>query len=406
MSKYDRVRRIIASSPFFIRKPSGEDYSFFNLILNDLSNQFQHEQVIIDVSSDVPQILSLSLSLYQLLYAKVISEEDNSRIKFIFPQNTINHVTRNIQQHLKQNNSIARSAIVDSLISIIVVFSLLFGVIYLKNGVQSPFSLCFNVIWGEPIIPDDLSSTIIIQKILYDVVLVLFIGAFVSQQIKPVNPVEYSEYISYCIGANKYYFRYWVLLPKNKYLYDAKVRLVVTEKAELNSGINSLHTLYEITENYNSIRGVRFLRLLGDEATKFSDVLCSAQSLLISLYIIGTDEAGLTYSAVKRYKKDAIMSGYYFVSIRKSEYLLQAQEALCLESGNRHSVIENSSSKEVMRYRHFNKLYKIDKNAAILPCNAKKDVLSAEEIVYGQYTGFRKWFLDSYSCIVSFFLGK
>ena len=110
---YERVEKILDASPYLVRKSTNAAYYFPNLVLNDLNPEFQHEQVIIDASSNLPQILSLSLTLYQLLHTRAFF--DSGQIHHVFPQPTVERVSSEIQQHLKQRNTIARAAIVDSL---------------------------------------------------------------------------------------------------------------------------------------------------------------------------------------------------------------------------------------------------------------------------------------------------
>ena len=112
---YKRVKDLLDKSPFIVRKSA--DNSFDSLVLSDLSSQFQREQVIIDPSLDVHQILSLSLSLYQLLHARALNykKDEPGTGEFIFPLPVVNEVTKQIQTHLRQKNTIARSAIDDSI---------------------------------------------------------------------------------------------------------------------------------------------------------------------------------------------------------------------------------------------------------------------------------------------------
>lgn len=114
---FNRVERVLEASPYLVRKSTNVAYYFPTLVLNDLNPEFQREQVIIDASSNLPQILSLSLTLYQLLHIREFSvtKDDLGQVHHVFPQSVVERVSSEIQRHLRQRNTIARAAIVDSL---------------------------------------------------------------------------------------------------------------------------------------------------------------------------------------------------------------------------------------------------------------------------------------------------
>lgn len=292
---------------------------------------------------------------------------------------------------------------------IVSIFVVIFSFIYSSKNVSDPFIFCIDVIWGTPETPENVKAITIGQKIFYDVFLVLFLGSFISQQIRPINPIEYSKYISFCKQSNEYFFRYWIILPVGKYLFDAKLRLIVTLKEEFNRGVNSLACVFEKEAEYNSIRGVRYFKISGVDASRFSNALSRNSSLIISLYIIGTNETGVIYSSVKRYKPADIMRGYKFISIRKSEYKEQAKKACNSVLKPSKKFLHKStkdSSREFIRYQHFDKLYKAEDDAIEISGKNSKDILDANKIVNGQYVGPRQWLQDLYSWIGATILEK
>ena len=114
---YERVIRLLESTPQLIRKPRAKNNSFSSLVLRDLDQNVHHERVILDSQSDISQILTLDLSLHQLLNIRLLSLTNHSskcEMEFAFPVEIVNEVSTQIRQHLKQGNIIARSAIVDS----------------------------------------------------------------------------------------------------------------------------------------------------------------------------------------------------------------------------------------------------------------------------------------------------
>ena len=115
---YERVINLLEQTDYLVHKPSTESYSFDKLVIRDLMAQAQTENVIIDSHADLPQVLSLNLTLFQLLhmrYLKCNDDEEKEVGKFVFPQDIVDDVIEKIKDCLEQENTIARSAIVDSL---------------------------------------------------------------------------------------------------------------------------------------------------------------------------------------------------------------------------------------------------------------------------------------------------
>lgn len=116
---YERVIDLLEKTKYLIRKPDKDKYSFDRLVVDDLERQTQTENVIIDSFARLPQILSLNLSLYQLLHVRHLKckeYEENEVGRFVFPQDIVDDVVEKIRECLEQGNIIARSAIVDSLV--------------------------------------------------------------------------------------------------------------------------------------------------------------------------------------------------------------------------------------------------------------------------------------------------
>lgn len=113
---YEKVIDILNLSTCIVRKSKNKEYDFKKLVLNDILHQ--HENIIIDSSLEISQVLSLSLTLGQLLHIRTVtcSNEDSScKNEFLFPNEIIENVVDKVEEHLTQDNTIARAAIVDSL---------------------------------------------------------------------------------------------------------------------------------------------------------------------------------------------------------------------------------------------------------------------------------------------------
>lgn len=115
---YKRVIDLLMYTKCIVRKPAKDKYSFDKLVIYDLDRRTQTENVIIDSHADLSQILSLNLSLYQLLHIRhliCMEDEENEKGKFVFPQYIVNDLIEKIKECLHQGNTIARSAIVVSI---------------------------------------------------------------------------------------------------------------------------------------------------------------------------------------------------------------------------------------------------------------------------------------------------
>lgn len=113
---YTRVISILKKTTLMVRKSKDKSYDFDKLVLNDISKPKQHEQIVIDSSLELSKILSLSLSLEQLLHVRIWirnADDTTGKCEFLFPQSIIENVIDEIEEHLTQRNTISRSAIVD-----------------------------------------------------------------------------------------------------------------------------------------------------------------------------------------------------------------------------------------------------------------------------------------------------
>lgn len=110
----NRVLDVLDASKYILRKPNREPFSFKKLLMKDMDKNFINEKVVFDPNANLSQILSLSLSLYQLLYSRTLSDtgEDIDNENYVFPKKLIKDLTKEITKHLQQDNTIARSSLV------------------------------------------------------------------------------------------------------------------------------------------------------------------------------------------------------------------------------------------------------------------------------------------------------
>lgn len=112
---YSRVIEILDSSPIIVRKSNKSNNSFKELVINDLNKNYNE---IVDASSENSFILSMNLSLQQLLNAQLYKTDDKYKSKsghgkMVFPCNLVEKIIEDITNSLEQDVVIARTAIED-----------------------------------------------------------------------------------------------------------------------------------------------------------------------------------------------------------------------------------------------------------------------------------------------------
>lgn len=115
---YERVICLLENANYLVLKSNKKGYTFDKLVIKDLTSQVQAENVIIDSNADLPQVLSLNLTLFQLLHMRHLrcNEDEEKEVgKFVFPKDIVDDVIEKLKHCLKQGNTISRSAIVDLL---------------------------------------------------------------------------------------------------------------------------------------------------------------------------------------------------------------------------------------------------------------------------------------------------
>lgn len=201
---------------------------------------------------------------------------------------------------------------------------------------------------------DSLNKIVLYETIAREFLVVILLGNFVAKLTVPANPIFFSRFFTENDG--KISFRYWIILPKGKYLYDAKVRVAITDDSEFIKGVNSIESYWEYEQSYDFIRGVRYIELDANEKAKATaDVKrkettnrklslkesIDKENATICIIIKGTSEDGQYYNYMKKYKKVDCVYNCKFVSIRKTEF----------------SSKDDAARKRIVtpiRYQHFN----------------------------------------------------
>lgn len=296
----------------------------------------------------------------------------------------------------------------------------LFSVLYAMKGVPSQFELSFEIFWGiESEFPESIQIIAYCEKVTYDLFSVIFVGAVLVRLLQPLNPIKFCNYVVYDTVDKKFSFRYWIMLPKGKYLYDVKLRILVTDHESHHRGINQLHSFWEANGDLPQARGIRFVELdqnesqnLKKEIEKMKQKIAGhggevKERYAVDFSIRGISESGTTYCGWRRYKDDEIITGYRHVPLQRhtydSEYFYRTKP-IDEEKVDISKDFYEKGKKEFFRYQHFDKVYRLSESKPALLAQKRGDVLTEKQIRHGQYAFPKQQFLDLISFWVWFFL--
>lgn len=303
------------------------------------------------------------------------------------------------------------------------IFISFFATLYWLFGVNNSFEYSLNVFWG---IANEINMKIYCWTIGEVVVSNLFNTIIVTcvliRFLKPLNPIIMSKYIVYNTKKNRFHFRYWIMLPEGKFLFDAKLRVVVTTPEAHEVGINTLQSKWESKDdkvlNLGQIRGIRYLELNKEESQELLEYINNQKYNItedrleknrceINFVISAHDENGTRYYRWQKYQIADVLYGFQFVPLQGHEY---CDKRFFLENQPEEDFVKCNGTlyagKELFRYQHFDKVYPLQ--AAVIPSekHIKKDILLKKQVIKGQYKGLRQKLLDMCSWIIMFFLDK
>jgi len=331
---------------------------------------------------------------------------------------------KSLTQVFKRIKTICLYVICYLLCSIIIIS--LFSWIYDINGVSESWRISFEVFWNIKIYYDEvIINWIYIEQIVNNLFSLILVGGVLAKLLAPLNPIIFSDYVIYDTVDRKMSLQYWIMLPKGKYLYDIKMKLLLTEYETHQKGINKIEPLWECREQdleLDLARGIRFITLTEKDSTdiiktieeyydrhiqngKFIGGNCS-----IDLSIRGTSENGTTYHAWHRYKRDDILLGYRYVPMQRHSYDTKdfyGEEYLTEDEKKKINPSEDfykAGKQEFFRYQHFGKVYRLRNSANSEKAKKKHDILSKEEIIHGQFFKPYQLIVDLASFITWFFL--
>ena len=311
------------------------------------------------------------------------------------------------------------------LLSTLIVISF-FAWIYYVKGIVNSWRVSFELFWQiESYSFDEIIIWIYAEQIVNDLFSLMLVGTVLARLLEPLNPIIFSDYVVYDTVDRKMSFQYWIMLPKGKYLYDVKIKLILTEYETHQRGNNKLESLWEASGDKLELdlaRGIRFITLTEKEST---DLIKSVEEFYkrhivngihiggkyaIDLSIRGTSENGTTYHAWHSYKSEDILIGYRYVPIQRHSYEtndLYRENYLSEEERKKLNPSEDfykAGKKEFFRYQHFGKVYRLMNSAVSKKANKNHDILSKQQIIRGQYCKPCQLILDLISFITWFIL--
>lgn len=327
-----------------------------------------------------------------------------------------------ILQLAKKISLIGKYIIYYLMISFVIV--LMFAVLFKIMDVENPFIYSMNIFWGTwDKSSDKLYVLGICEVIVSNLFNIIIATSVLIKFLKPLNPIFVSKYFVYNTKLKKFMFRYWVLLPEGKFLYDTTLRVFVTTAEAHQVGVNTLKTLWRSRDDkvlkLKQTRGIRYLELRKKESQELLEVLKKNSKydftkehslknrIEIDFVITGKDETGTQYYKWKRYHIDDLMYGFQFVPLQGHEYCDERFFSLVNTKEKFVAYKETlKGKKELFRYQHFNKLFPV-KNA-VMPYGkyAMKDILTKGQIIKGQYKGIKQGLLDFCSWFIMIFLDR
>lgn len=281
---------------------------------------------------------------------------------------------------------------------------LLFGLFYYFNNVCSPWKLSLEVFWGseESILPE-VYCFIFAEKIINDLFALIFVGKILEKFLKPINPIITSKYAIYDTVKMKFSFRYWIMLSRFEYLYDVKIRVLLTEYETHQRGINQLKPLWELKsddiQSLDQIRGIRYIELSAEDSQELINTVQKYpnKSWRIDVSIRGNNENGTTYYKWHRYQPKAILIGYRFIPLQRHEY--ESDYFFSTDPYKTDDDISNFKKREFFRYHYFDKVYQLPYSISFTDKKIRKDILTQNQICRKPFKGISHWGLDTYNLI-------
>lgn len=285
---------------------------------------------------------------------------------------------------------------------IIIIF---FYFLYRILGIDFPWYNSVYIFWGLESGTNISRNLVIFETIFRNVLFVAWTGSFLSKLLIPVNPILFANNIVYN-NENKLRVRYWIMVPYKQYLYNVNIRLILTDGPFINRGVNKTHTLWEYNENFNIMRGVRYIELLPEDSATIFHITNTIENPFITVRIQGQNKTGIIFYAQRMYSiPNNMLKGYDFVYTFQPECIKLAQKL-------GYQVEGIKPKKHLVRYENFDKVYSCCSQENQDETNTNNDIFTLEQIVYGQYYGIKIYqrvhqrFVDMLNYTITFVLNK
>lgn len=303
-------------------------------------------------------------------------------------------------------------------------FIFVFSEIYKSVDASLPNTTSVNIFLGMKDIrslPSNVYYICLMQIAAQNIFFIAWIGSFLSKFLKPLNPLFFSRYVVCCHNQMK--FRYWIMLPAHKFLYNVHIRVYFSSGSLYNGGKNKLTAEWELNnpriQNINQARGVHIVELEEAETKSLLieiDKYKNEPDAKLVIMINGSSDDGQIFWGRHSYNLSKFLkTGYQHVPIRQPE---------CARVVNKFSkesnICEIHENRYLIRYENFNKIYEYRTGSPYFSVLGKwalkrkppeelhnKDVLSYYQIAYGQYGGgIRQFLLDLLNLLIGIFLDK
>lgn len=317
-----------------------------------------------------------------------------------------------IRQLCRKIGLIVKYALYYIVISFIII--LIFALFYYSCGFKTPVNSSIKIFWGianESTIPS--SFWIIIEIIISNLFNLIIVSSVLIKFLRPLNPIIVSNNVAYNNKTKKFKFCYWIMLPESKFLFDVNIRIFLTTRAAYQDGVNSLPVIWQSTDenvkNLKQARGIRYAQLNTKESEELyklmRDKRATSNEYELGFVINGNDATGNRYYSWKRYKLINIYYGFQFIPLQEHEYnsekfFMGNEELLNIQSHESHFP------RELFRYQHFGKLFKLKNAECINKNQEKKDILTKDKIINGQYKYLKQKLVDLCSWSIMLFLDR
>lgn len=278
----------------------------------------------------------------------------------------------------------------------------IFSLWYNSLGIESPWDNSINIFCGIKYDNNIPYKFIILELGFRNILFIAWIGSFLSNFLSPINPIYFSKNIV-CNNDDKLRVRYWIMTSYKQYLYNVNIRFILSEGPFINRGVNKTPTVWEYNEDYELMRGVRYIEL---NKEKTEEVLSKSKQLerpYFTVRIQGQNKTGVTFFAQKMYSaKTNILYGYDFVYTFQQECVNLAQKL-----GYTCENVDKLKKKHLIRYENFDKVYSTSNLEMHSIFTRNDDIFSLEQIIFGQYgKSISQCIVDCFNYLISIYLNK